>query len=200
MTPHRALADACPHMARLIDHHGELELGTETIDFHALAVNILWQQLSGKAARSIYNKLCAGLDTDPDADRLLPQQFVDHTPETLRPFGVSRQKAGYLLDLAARSHAGQIHYGKFESMSNEEIIADLTQVRGIGVWTVQMLLMFSLARPDVFPTGDLGVQNGLMRLFELDAKPKPKELSGMGDRWRPYRSYASLYLWKLVDG
>jgi len=199
MTAYRTLADACPHMARLIDQHGELELGTETLDFHALAVNILWQQLSGKAARSIYNNLCAGLGVDPDRDRLDPNLLAQQTPETLRPFGVSRQKAGYLLDLAARSCSGQIHFARLKDMSNEEIIAELTQVKGIGEWTVQMLLMFSLARPDIFPAKDLGIQNGLVKLLGLESRPKPKEMLAISERWAPYRSYASLYLWKLVD-
>lgn len=193
------LSNVDPRMGQLIEQFGELTLPSETVDFHSLATCILGQQLSGTAARSIYRKLAIGLDVDPETGRLTASHFEPHQIESLRPYGLSRQKATYILDLAERTRNDQIHFAKFQSMPDQAIIDELVQVKGIGEWTVQMLLMFSLQRPDVLPVADLGIQNGFRLLFNLDAKPKPKQMIELAELWRPFRSYACLYLWKLKD-
>lgn len=193
------LSQADHKMRNLIEQFGELTLPRETVDFHSLATCILGQQLSGTAARSIYRKLATGLNVDPDHGRLDASAFESHSIETLRPFGLSRQKSTYILDLAERTRGNEIHFSKFEDMADQAIIDELVRVKGIGEWTVQMLLMFSLARPDVLPVNDLGIQNGFRLLFKMEAKPKAKQMVELAEKWRPYRSYASLYLWKLKD-
>ncbi|MDZ7638976.1 MAG: DNA-3-methyladenine glycosylase 2 family protein [Bryobacterales bacterium] len=117
----------------------------------------------------------------------------------LRACGLSGQKSRYLRDLAAKTEAGLVEFPRFPSMSDEEVIAELTQVRGIGVWTAQMFLMFSLQRIDVWPTGDLGIRNAVQKLHRLKVHPTPAETEARGRKWRPYASIACWYLWRSLE-
>lgn len=185
-------------MASLIERHGELELSRHPVDFHTMADIIVGQQLSGKAADTIFRRVRAGLVPNEDR-RLVPSDFEAQSVDQLRAFGLSRQKASYILDLASKSERGEIRYEDFPSLPDDEIIRELTAVKGIGVWTVQMLLMFSLERPDVFPPDDLGIRNGLVKSYGMETVPKRKEMVAFAERWAPYRSYASRYLWQSLD-
>jgi DNA-3-methyladenine glycosylase II len=131
---------------------------------------------------------------------LSPNKILSLGVEGLRPCGVSRQKASYLLDLSERTRAKAIRFERMAELSDEQVIAELTQVKGIGVWTVQMFLMFALRRPDVLPVGDLGVRNAIWKAYELEAPPPPKEIERIGAAWRPFATAASWYLWRSLDG
>lgn len=161
----------------------------------ALARSILHQQLSGKAARSIEARVDAALGGRLHCDTLAG---VDDA--TLRGCGVSANKVLALRDLARREAAGEIPtLRQMAGMDNDAIIAALVPTRGIGRWTVEMMLMFRLGRPDVLPIDDLGVRKGAQVVDKLDAMPTPRELAARGERWAPYRSYAGFYLWKITE-
>ncbi len=117
----------------------------------------------------------------------------------MRAAGLSGQKARYIRDLAEKTASGEVRFGRHKKMGDEEIIAELTQVKGIGVWTVQMFLMFALQRPDVFPVLDLGVRNGMKKLYNLDPKAKYPDYEAIAENWRPYRSIASWYMWRSLE-
>ncbi len=165
--------------------------------FDALAESIAYQQLSGKAAATIWGRVRA---LYPRRKWLDPQQVLATPDETLRACGLSRNKTAALKDLAAKALDGTVPKGAaLAGMSDEEIISRLTAVRGIGRWTVEMLLLFELGRPDVWPVTDLGVQKGYAKTFRKRKLPTPKELQKIGERWRPYRSVAAWYFWRALD-
>ena len=166
----------------------------ETVD--SLARSILYQQLSGKAAATIVGRVEVALASRRlNADALLS---VDET--ILRGCGVSGNKVLALRDLATRASAGEVPSARrLTGMDDEAIIEALTAVRGIGRWTVEMLLMFRLGRPDILPVDDLGVRKGAQIVDQLDAMPAPKMLAARGEAWGPYRTLAGLYLWRIVD-
>ncbi|MBS1705663.1 MAG: DNA-3-methyladenine glycosylase 2 family protein [Armatimonadetes bacterium] len=195
---HDHLESADPKLGELIRNLGHLEFTKGTVNFDCFATSIIFQQLSVKAAQSIARKTKAGLGIEAEA-AFTPELFLGHSIDSLRPYGLSRQKATYLLDLAERTTKNEIHFHKFESMSDEAIIAELTQVKGIGAWTVQMVLMFDMARPDVFAPHDLGLQAAIQKLDGLETRLKPKQMLERAEIWRPYRSYACLYLWKSLE-
>ena len=162
----------------------------------ALARAILYQPLSGKAAATIV----ARVETAIGATRLHFDTLGRIDDPTLRACGVSGNKALALRDLAAREAAGEIpNLRQLSTMHQDEIVAALVPVRGIGRWTVEMMLMFRLGRPDVLPIDDLGIRKGAQRVDKQALMPTPKELLARGERWGPYRTYASLYLWRIAD-
>ena len=162
----------------------------------ALARAILYQQLSGKAAATIVGRV----ETAIDSDRFHCDTLARCDDATIRACGVSGNKLLALRDLAARESRGEIpDLRRMAMMDNDALIAALVPVRGIGRWTVEMMLMFRLGRPDVLPVDDLGIRKGAQRVDRLDEMPKPKELLERGERWGPYRTYASLYLWRIAD-
>jgi DNA-3-methyladenine glycosylase II len=162
----------------------------------ALARAILFQQLSGKAAGTIV----ARVETAIAAKRLHCDTLGRCDDATLRACGVSGNKLLALRDLALRESRGEIPgLRQMSSMDNDAIIAALVPVRGIGRWTVEMMLMFRLGRPDVLPIDDLGIRKGAQAVDRLDAMPAPKALAERGERWGPYRTYAALYLWRIAD-
>ncbi|MFC0677437.1 DNA-3-methyladenine glycosylase family protein [Lysobacter korlensis] len=162
----------------------------------ALARAILYQQLSGKAAATIV----ARVETAIGSDRLHADTLGRCDDATLRACGVSGNKLLALRDLSLRESQGEIpDLRRMATMDNDAIIAALVPVRGIGRWTVEMMLMFRLGRPDVLPVDDLGIRKGLQRLDGLEAMPTPKQLQVRGERWGPYRTYASFYLWRVAD-
>jgi DNA-3-methyladenine glycosylase II len=162
----------------------------------ALARAILYQQLSGKAAATIVGRVEAAIDST----RFHCDTLGRIDDAALRACGVSGNKSLALRDLAAREARGEIpDLRRMSIMDNDAIIAALVPVRGIGRWTVEMMLMFRLGRPDVLPVDDLGIRKGAQSVDGLDAMPSPKELAAIGERWGPFRTYASLYLWKIAD-
>lgn len=162
----------------------------------ALARAILFQQLSGKAASTIVGRVEAAIDSA----RLHGDTLGRCDDAILRGCGVSGNKLLALRDLAARESRGEIpDLRRMATMDNEAIIAALVPIRGIGRWTVEMMLMSRLGRPDILPIDDLGIRKGAQRVDRLEAMPAPKALAELGERWGPYRSYASLYLWRIAD-
>ena len=187
-------------LARLIDSVGPLALAQRTMPslFGALAEAIVYQQLNGRAAQTIYARVCAlfpRAHQGPSAE-----QILRCTDAKLRGAGLSRGKLAALRDLARLSKAGEIPtLAEARQMDDEALVEKLTRVRGIGRWTVEMLLIFRLGRPDVLPVDDYGVRKGYALAFRKRALPAPKELLKLGARWAPYRSAAAWYLWRAAD-
>ncbi len=193
------LRNADPRLALVIDQAGPctLELDALQDPFAALARSIVYQQLTGKAAGTIHGRL-VGLFKP--ARRLRPESVLEATDERLRSAGLSRAKTAALRDLALKSLDGTVpSMARLRRMDNEEIIERLTSIRGIGRWTVEMLLIFRLGRPDVLPVTDYGVRKGFARAFRKRKLPTPVQLARYGKRWAPYRSVAAWYLWRACD-
>ena len=186
-----------PVMARLIDTIGtcKLTLRDQGSHFDAIARSIVFQQLSGKAASTIHGRF-EGLYGGRSP---LPAELTVTPDERLRGAGLSRGKSAYLKDLAARVVSGDLPVEMLHELSDEEVIAALTRVKGIGRWTAQMFLMFRLGRPDVLPDLDLGVQKGIQIAYRLRKLPSPERVKKIGAKWAPYRTIASWYLWRLLD-
>lgn len=184
-------------MARLIDTVGicKLTLRDQGTHFDAIARSIVFQQLSGKAASTIHGRL-EGLYGGRSPR---PAELTETSDDQLRSVGLSRGKAAYLKDLAARVLSGELPVETLHELSDDEVIAALTRVKGIGQWTAQMFLMFRLGRPDVLPDLDLGIQKGIRRAYRLRKLPSPEKVNKMGAKWAPYRTIASWYLWRLLD-
>jgi DNA-3-methyladenine glycosylase II len=189
-------------MAALIDDFGG-PLPTEPDSrgrpaevYGALVRTIAGQQLSVYAARAIWRKLLEHFDGRVPT----PREILDEDPDTLRAAaGFSRAKVAYLRSLAEHVLSGALELERLPDLPEGEVIRELTAVKGIGEWTAHMFLMFTLNRPDVLPTGDLGVRNAAMRAYGLDRPPAPKELAALGEPWRPHRTRACLYLWRSLD-
>jgi len=164
--------------------------------FHALIRAIVFQQLSGKAARTILDRF---LTLYPKSRFPTPQELIDTPLSDMRSAGLSGQKAGYLKDLAEKFLDGTINPRRFASMSDENIREHVVAVKGVGRWTADMFLMFTLQRPDVLPVGDLGIQKGMQKLFKLKTLPTPEKMRALAESWKPYRSVACWYLWRLSD-
>lgn len=162
--------------------------------FASLAASICYQQLAGKAALTIHGRFVDALEGD-----VTPTRVLAADEERLRAAGLSRAKLAAIRDLAARSHSGEVQLDGLEKLNDEEIVASLTRVRGVGVWTAQMYLMFDLTRPDVWPTGDLGVRAGLGRVLGMPAPPNPRETELIGTGYRPWRSAVAWYCWRALE-
>lgn len=187
-----------PVLAAIIRQHGPCGLGAvrDRFDHFAMLVRaIVFQQLSTKAATTIYNRL---LELMPDG-LPVPHALAMLTDEQLRSAGISRQKAGYLRDLCEKVLAGTVPLTSVDDMPDEEVIVALTRIKGIGRWTAEMFLIFRLQRPDVLPLGDLGIVNAIQKAYRLRKKPTPDRMRKLGEAWRPYRSIASWYLWRSLD-
>ncbi len=200
-SPHRSaiahLRKVDPILATIIDRVGPCRLEPRRTGTHydALVRSIVFQQLSGKAASTIHRRLCEIYPAKrPRAEHVLTTEDA-----VLRAAGLSRQKIGYLRDLSARVAAGSLPLAHLGRLSDEAIIEHLVQVKGIGRWTVQMFLMFRLGRPDVLPELDLGVQTAIQRAYGLKQRPSPKDVLRIGEKWRPYASIASWYLWRSLE-
>jgi DNA-3-methyladenine glycosylase II len=194
----RHLRSADPVLAGLIERAGPfaLQLRSPRSPFEDLARNIIYQQLHGKAAAAIHARVLAL----SGGKRLRAEDILGLTDEALRTAGLSAAKLAALRDLAAKAAGGTVPtLARLRRMSDEEIIARLIEVRGVGRWTVEMLLIFGLGRPDVLPTGDYAVRKGFAVTYGHAEMPKPKELEAFGERWRPYRSVASWYMWRALE-
>lgn len=166
--------------------------------FTALAQSIVHQQVSMKAGASIFARVRAAAGAAP-AEALRPEPILALGPETLRAAGLSRQKASYLRDLAARVAAGTLALERLDRMDDEAVVARLTEVKGIGRWSAQMFLLFRLGRLDVLPVADLGLRKGVCELYHLRSLPDARALERLGERWAPYRSIATWYLWRSLE-
>jgi DNA-3-methyladenine glycosylase II len=195
-------------MAALVEAIGPCQITYTPPTFESLARSIIYQQISIRAARSIYGKLREACGEPARAEepgqaggggQLEPRHLLALDDGQLRSCGLSRQKARSILDLAEKTERGVVEFPRFPAMSDEEVIAELTQVKGIGVWTAQMFLLFSLRRMDVWPVGDLGIRNALKKLHGLKDVPTPAETEARGRKWRPYASVASWYLWRSLE-
>ena len=194
----RHLAAADPVLAELMRRAGPFALRTRRMHnpFEALARNIVFQQLHGSAAEAIHGRVLGLFG----GGRLRPRDVLDAPDEALRGAGLSGAKAAALKDLAAKTLDGTVPtLARLRRMGDEEIVERLTRVRGIGRWTVDMLLMFRLGRPDVLPVGDYAVRKGFAVAYGLGESPRPKELERYAERWRPYRSVASWYMWRALE-
>jgi DNA-3-methyladenine glycosylase II len=196
---HGHLSATDPRLAALIarSRRYEIKPGVSIRPFDALAESIAYQQLSGKAAATIFGRVRA---LYPKRKWLDPKKLLATPDEKLRAAGLSRAKTAALKDLAAKTIDGTVPSGRaLIPMSDDEIIARLTTVRGIGRWTVEMLLLFDLGRPDVWPVDDYGVRKGFAKTFGKRKLPTPKQLMKFGEKWRPYRSVAAWYFWRALD-
>lgn len=199
LTPAQRLAVLDPRLGPLIAQARPylIEPGKVIRPFDALAESIVYQQLSGKAAATIFARVRA---LYPKRKWFSPELVLATPDEMLRGAGLSRSKTIALKDLAARTLDGTVPTSAaLARMTDEEIIACLTTVRGIGRWTAEMLLLFDLGRLDIWPVNDYGVQKGYAKIFRKRKLPKPKELLAIGERWRPYRSVAAWYFWRALD-
>jgi len=194
------LRRADPVLARLIDDGGALperpvRPGRPEEPYGVLVRAITGQQLSVKAADSIWKRVVGRFGGTPT-----PEQILADDPEELRKAcGFSRAKVVYLRSLAEHVSSGELELDRLPEMPDGEVLRELTAVKGIGEWTAHMFLMFTLRRPDVLPTGDLGVRNAAMRAYGLERLPTPAELKALAEPWRPYRTRACLYLWRSLD-
>ncbi len=191
------VARRSPEIARLMALHGPCRLGQRpriSERFASLARAIVHQQLAGAAAGAIWERVLAALDGDCSASRIL-----DVGPEALRVAGLSAAKAAALLDLSERDLAGGLGLRGLGRLGDEEVMTRLVEVRGIGPWTAQMFLLFTLHRLDVWPTGDLGVRKGYALAFGLADLPSPPDLEAAGEAFRPYRSVAAWYCWRACE-
>lgn len=181
--------------AKIIARHDKPAFN-ERNPFAALVSAIIYQQLSGKAAGTIHKRFLA---LYPKKKHPSPEDILKTPARKFLSVGVSRQKREYLKDLSRKFLDGTIAPKKFPKMTDEEIREHLIRVKGIGVWTADMFLMFTLHRPDVLPTGDLGIQKGFQKLFKLRQLPTPTKMERLAEAWRPHRTVASWYLWRIVD-
>jgi DNA-3-methyladenine glycosylase II len=185
-------------MSGIIERVGIIRLRSRRFSpFQSLTQSIIHQQLSGKAAGTILERFKLLFDGDEFPS---PQRVAQTSLDRLRSAGLSRPKAGYILDLANRCAAGQVPtLGDCDRLTDEEIITQLTEIKGIGRWTVEMLLIFNLGRPDVLPVHDLGVRRGFQIAYRKRALPAPEQLADYGLRWSPHRTMAARYLWRAAD-
>ena len=200
VSPRAALAHlrrVDPVLGELIARVGpyRLEVRRTGTHYHALVRSIVFQQLSGKAASTIHRRFA---ELYPGG-RIRAELVLASTDEQLRSAGLSRQKIGYLRDLSDRVASRTLPLAHLGRLEDDAIIEHLVQIKGIGRWTVQMFLMFRLGRPDVLPELDLGVQNAIQRAYGLPKRPTPKEVLAIGEKWRPYASMASWYLWRSLE-
>jgi DNA-3-methyladenine glycosylase II len=189
----RELARIDPVMCRLIEAHAGASLVSRGDPFATLVRSIVGQQISVKAADTVWTRLVATVGM-PN-----PRAILDGTVEQLRGCGLSARKVEYITDLAHGFDSGQIRARRWSGMTDAEIVAELTAVRGIGVWTVEMFLIFNLLRPDVFPLDDIGLQKAVALHYLSGTRPERRELARIGERWRPWRSVATWYLWRSLD-
>jgi DNA-3-methyladenine glycosylase II len=187
-SPHDHLASD-GHLGPLIDRYGRLELDPAGDMFRRLVVSVLRQQVSMASAEATRERLFETID-------VTPQNVLAVDPETLKECGLSRQKTDYIRNIAA-AFDDEYDRAYFEELDDEAVIEELTTIKGVGEWTARMQLLFALGRPDVFPVGDLGVRKGMRALF--GEKMTREEMVTEAERWAPYRSYATLYLWRIDE-
>ncbi|HKF05635.1 MAG TPA: DNA-3-methyladenine glycosylase [Candidatus Sulfotelmatobacter sp.] len=188
------LKNCDPVLRAIIEHVGPCRIEYSVPEFSSLAEAIVYQQLNGKAAVTIFKRF-----SDLAGDPLTPEGILKLTDEQLRSVGLSKQKSSYLKDLAAKTAAGLLNFTALHELPDEEVIKHLTQVKGVGVWTAHMFLIFSLRRPNILPTGDYGVQVAVKKHYRKRKLPKPQDMEKIARAWEPYRSVACWYMWRSLD-
>jgi len=183
-----------PVLRAIIERVGPCRMEYGVPEFSSVAEAIVYQQLNGKAAVTIFNRFAA-LAGDP----LTPEGILKLSDEQLRSVGLSKQKSAYLKDLSTKTAAVLLDFARLPELTDDEVIQHLTQVKGVGVWTAHMFLMFSLRRPNVLPTGDYGVQMAIKKHYKKRKLPKPKDMEKIARSWEPYRSVACWYMWRSLD-
>jgi len=188
------LREADPVMRAIIDQVGAYQIQFRDPDFETLVKSIVYQQLSGRVAGVIFGRV-----TDAAGGRLTPEGILKLRPVRMRTLGLSGQKTAYIRDLARHTRDGRLAFEELARLPDEAVIERLTEVKGIGVWTAHMFLIFALRRPNVLPTGDLGIRNAIRKAYGLLELPKPAEMETLSEPWRPYRTVASWYLWRSLE-
>lgn len=192
------LTKADPILAPIIAVAGPAAIVPNKEYYKALVESIISQQLSVKAAATISKRFTDLFEGDGFPE---PGQILEQDIETVRSVGLSRQKATYIQDLAVKVIEGTVQFDHLDGLTNDEVIKELTSIKGVGVWTVHMFLMFCMGRMDVLPTGDLGIKNGMYSLYHLEDKPTPEQMETIAkeNNWHPYESAASWYVWHSLD-
>jgi len=188
------LKKADPVLAAIIERVGPYRMNYDEPAFASLAEAIVYQQLHGKAAATIFRRL-----TDLAGLPLEPEGILRLSKAQMRAAGLSKQKLSYLRDLAAKTQGGEVQFAHLPELPDEEVIKELTKVKGIGVWTAHMFLIFSLRRTNVLPTGDLGIQMAIRKHYRKRKLLKPAQMERIARPWEPYRSVACWYLWRSLD-
>jgi len=187
--------DKDSEMQKLIKSYGAPSFEPKKDYFQSLMHSIVFQQLSGKVANIIYQRL---INLLPD-NKIIPKEVLMLTDEEMRRVGLSSQKTNYIKNLANYFNSNLFNSNKVEKMTNEEISEELIKIKGVGQWTIDMFLMFTLNRSDIMPYSDLGIQKGMKTLFNLNKLPTKEEMRTLSSHWKPYRTVACWYLWKIVD-
>jgi DNA-3-methyladenine glycosylase II len=183
-----------PVLAGIIDRVGDYRIEFRDPDFETLVKSIVYQQLSGRVANVIFGRLARAA-----GGKITPENILKLRPARMRAVGLSGQKTEYIRDLARHTRDGRVRFEELPELPDEEVMARLTAVKGIGVWTAHMFLIFALRRHDVLPTGDLGIRNAIRKAYGLKALPLPGEIESMAERWRPFCTVASWYLWRSLE-
>ena len=189
------LKKADPILGSIIERVGPFKIVYREPIFQTLVRSIVYQQLHGKAAATIFGRLQAAAKADP----LTPESILRLRPARMRALGLSGQKMTYIRELAGLTRDGEVDFARCDTLDDIAVIEHLTRVKGVGVWTVHMFLIFALRRLDVLPTGDLGVRAAIKKAYGLPELPKPDEMERIAASWRPYCSVASWYLWRSLD-
>ncbi|HWB85425.1 MAG TPA: DNA-3-methyladenine glycosylase [Bryobacteraceae bacterium] len=188
------LKRADPILCAIIERVGEYAIQFREPTFETLVKSIVYQQLSGRVASVIFGRLVNALKGEITCEGILKLR-----PSRMRALGLSTQKTAYIRDLARHARSGELVFEELLDLSDAEVIERLTRVKGIGTWTVHMFLMFALRRPDVLPTGDLGIRSAMRKAYGLADLPKPDEMEALAANWRPYCTVASWYLWRSLE-
>src|ERR1035441_3744325 len=188
------LKRADPVLSEIIDRVGEYRIEFRSPDFETLVKSIIYQQLSGGVASVIFGRLAKAA-----GGKITPESVLKLRPSRMRTLGLSGQKTAYIRDLARHAREGAVVFKGLSRLSDEQVLEHLTQVKGIGPWTVHMFLMFALRRRDVLPRGDLGIRNAIRKAYGLAELPAPEEIEAMAARWKPYCTVASWYLWRSLE-
>ena len=188
------LRKADPVLAAIIERIGEYKITYREPTFESLVRSIVFQQLNGRAAMTIFNRLA-----EAAGGKLTPESILSLSTPELRKVGLSKQKMTYIRDLAALTASGALDFAALPQLSDEEVITALTQVKGVGVWTAHMFLMFALRRENILPTGDLGVRAAIRKAYKKRKLPLPNHIEKIARGWHPYCSVATWYLWRYVE-
>ena len=191
----RHLQAADPVMDAIIRRVGAYRIEFREPGFETLVRSIVYQQLSGRVAQVIFGRLAAAV---PEG-LLTPENILALRPARMRKLGLSKQKTAYIRDLARHTRDGTVDFAGLPALPDAEVIERLTIVKGVGVWTAHMFLIFALRRNDVLPSGDLGVRTAIQKAYGLSGLPKPEEIETLGERWHPYRTVAAWYLWRSLE-
>jgi DNA-3-methyladenine glycosylase II len=183
-----------PVLCTIIERVGDYRIQFRDPNFETLVRSIVYQQLSGKVASVIFGRLAAAV-----GGNLTPPNVLKLRPARMRKLGLSAQKTAYIRDLARHTRDGLVMFEELPTLADEDVIERLTAVKGIGEWTAHMFLMFALRRTDILPVGDLGIRAAIRKAYGLEELPKPPEMQKLAERWRPYCTVASWYLWRSLE-